>query len=125
MFANEIKSGELKFNWVEPPPKMFVKGKYYSDPPIQVANTKYKFIKLGPGVHAGKHNHKGQNMEEWHYVILGTGWCVIYNEDNSVKEKILLEPGKFSPKFNSKSKDHEFINDGKEPMIYLGIERYF
>ncbi|MCK4551063.1 MAG: hypothetical protein KAT91_03865 [Candidatus Aenigmarchaeota archaeon] len=125
MSSDEIIAGNLKLNWVSPPPKMFVEGKYYSDPPIQIGSMKYKFVKLEPGIHAGKHNHKGQNMQEWHQIISGTGWCVIYNNDGSIKERIRLEPGKFSPMLDSDSPDHEFINDDKEPMIYLAIERFF
>ncbi|MCK5474883.1 MAG: hypothetical protein KAI53_05755 [Candidatus Aenigmarchaeota archaeon] len=124
MVIDKITAGKLNFNWLTPPPKMFVKGKYYSDPPITVENMKYKFVKLEPGIHAGKHNHKDQNIQEWHQIISGIGWCVIYNDDGSIKEKIQLEPGKFSPMFDSDSLDHEFINDDKKPMIYLAIERF-
>ena len=90
-----------------------------------MGNTRYKFVKLEPGVHAGRHNHKSQNMEEWHYIISGNGWCVTYKEDGSIMDRMRLEAGGFSPRLDSNFPYHEFINDGDGVMLYLAIERYF
>lgn len=123
MKKTKITKSAHKLKWIETSPKKYVKGKYYGDETILVGDIKCKFLKLNPGVHTTRHNHKNQNMEEWHYIISGSGHAFSYNKAEKVIEKTKLTAGQFAPKRDSSSPDHEIINDGKEPLIIMGIER--
>jgi len=120
MKANEIEAGDFEFEWGLPIPKMQQPGKTVSKPDIKVKNSTFRFVRFEPGTKGGRHNHKEENMEEWHYIISGTGWCIVYGDK---VEKTRLKPGMISPKFDSNSPDHEFIADD-EPLLFLAISRH-
>jgi len=120
----KIKIGNKILKWLEPPPRFWTKGKFYSEL-IDSGKLKMKYVYFPPGFEGAIHSHKGQNMKECHFIISGSGKWEWYDKN---RKKVIksgkLEAGKFSPMFDDNTPDHQFISNPRKPLFFLAIEWY-
>jgi hypothetical protein len=102
-------------------------GRYFQKEKTDIGNgCKMFFVVLGPNVESPVHNHAGQNMEETHLLLYGSGKFILYVDKNRPLKKFVLEEGKFHKPFSTKSEtpDHQYVA-GSRGSITLAIESYF
>lgn len=95
------------------------KGRFFQKEKTEMGNLKFFYVILGPNVESPVHNHKGENMEEAHLLLYGSGKFIIYPEEKELK----LKKGKFHPIFSSKdhTPDHKYVA-GPEGSVCLALE---
>ncbi|MEE9525437.1 MAG: hypothetical protein V3V78_02405 [Candidatus Woesearchaeota archaeon] len=99
-------------------------GRFFQKDKIDLGNgLKQFYVILGPNVESPIHNHKGENMDEKHLLLYGSGKFIIYEAN---EKELELEKGVFHPIFSTQtySPDHKYIA-GKEGSICLVLERHY
>lgn len=100
-------------------------GRFFQKEKIDLGGGLRQFIVvLAPGVESPVHNHAGQNMEETHMLLWGSGKFLIY--ENGVVKELILEKGKFHKIFTTPSyaPDHKYVA-GPEGSITIALEKHY
>lgn len=100
------------------------KGRFFQKDKIDLGNRlKYFYVILGPNVESPIHNHKGENVDETHLLLYGSGKFVIYDD---TERELKLEIGKFHPIFSTINSfpNHKYVA-GSEGSIVLALERHY
>ena len=84
------------------------------------------FVVLEPNVESPVHNHKGQNMEETHLLLYGSGKFIVYDENNKPKREIVCEKGKLHEIFSTvtETPNHKYVA-GPEGSIAMAFEKKY
>jgi hypothetical protein len=102
-------------------------GRFFQRKKIELGSgIKQFYVILGPYAESPVHNHSGENMDETHLLLCGSGKFIIYNEHGEIAEEMKLELGKFHKKFSTaiSSPNHKYIA-GPEGSICLASEKYY
>ena len=100
------------------------KGRFFQKEKIYLGKGLRQFyVILGPNVESPIHNHQGENMDEIHLLLYGSGKFVIYGD---IERVIELEIGKFHPIFSTQTStpNHKYIA-GSDGSICLALERHY
>ncbi|MCC6447446.1 MAG: hypothetical protein IT215_02020 [Chitinophagaceae bacterium] len=100
-------------------------GRYFQKNKTLISDNEYQFyVVLGPNVESPIHNHVGQNMEETHKLLYGSGKFIIYR-DNGKTEQLELKLNEFHPIFSDmqNTPDHKYIA-GPKGSVTLALEKY-
>lgn len=112
-FLNEIK-------FVEKTP-----GRFFQEQKTDIGNGWYQFyVILGPNIESPIHNHNGQNMEETHMLLWGSGKFIIYSPQKETE--LILRKNEFHKIFSTKNitPDHKYVA-GQEGSVTLALEKHY
>lgn len=99
-------------------------GRFFQKEKIDLENgMKQFYVILGPNIESPIHNHKGEEMDETHLLLYGSGKFIIYGDN---ERELELEIGKFHPIFSTQTStpNHKYIA-GSEGSICLALERHY
>jgi hypothetical protein len=99
-------------------------GRFFQKRKISLNDRSESFyVVLCPGVESPVHNHTGEELEETHVLLYGSGKFIIYNNEGSERE-LVLEKRVFHPIFSTAfySPDHKYIA-GSDGSICIAFER--
>jgi len=102
-------------------------GRYFQKEKIGLENGMRQFyVILAPNAQSPIHNHIGENMDETHILIHGSGKFLIYDNEGNIKKELELKKGEFHPIFStpSESPNHRYIA-GPKGSITLALERQY
>lgn len=103
-------------------------GRFFQKEKIDLGNgLRHFYVILCPNVESPIHNHQGENMDETHLLLYGSGKFVIYGGGSSGGQSELeLEIGKFHPIFSTQTStpNHKYIA-GPNGSICLALERHY
>jgi len=87
---------------------------------------RFFYVVLLPGVESPIHNHAGENMDETHMLLHGSGRFYVYNQEGEMEQKINLRKGRFHGVFSTRefTPNHKYVA-GPEGSVTLALERYY
>jgi len=103
------------------------KGRYFQKEKINLGNSlKQFYVILAPNIESPIHTHKGQNIEETHLLLYGSGKFIIYDLHNNPEHEIVLFKGQFHKIFSAPEFTplHKYVA-GSEGSITLALEKNY
>jgi hypothetical protein len=104
--------------------RQVTQGRYFSERK-HCDNIAEFYVVLEPNVKGPVHNHAGQNIEETHVLLYGSGKFIIYRDGLPVRE-LPLEQGVPHEIFSTpkEAPDHQFVA-GPEGAVLMAFEKHY